>query len=160
VVVSPAGYALTGAHLVSGLDVVQVRLRSGPELDARVIRVDSAQDVALIQLPGRRFACARVGTDPLPAVGVDVFAVGSPLGRDLDWSVSRGIVSGIRDFEGRSFVQTDVSVNPGNSGGPLFDRQARVIGVVSFKISGIGIEGLGFGVPVSAAERTLRLSFD
>lgn len=160
VVVSPAGYVLTGAHLVSGLDVVQVRLRSGLELDARVVRVDSAQDIALIQLPGRRFSCARVGRQVPPEVGEDVFAVGSPLGRELEWSVSRGIVSGVREFEGRSFVQTDASVNPGNSGGPLFDREARVIGVVSFKISGVGIEGLSFGVPVSAAEKTLGLSFD
>jgi S1-C subfamily serine protease len=160
VIVSPEGYALTSAHLVSGLEIVQVRLHSGLELDARVVRVDSAQDVALIRLPGRRFACARVEAGPLPVVGADVFAVGSPLGKSLEWSVSRGIVSGLREFDGRSFVQTDVSVNPGNSGGPLFDREARVVGVVSFKISGVGIEGLSFGVPISAAQKTLGLRFD
>jgi len=161
VILSPSGLVLTGAHLVSGHESVQAQLISGLKLEARVLRADAAQDVALVQLPGQGFACLDVASDPESAhQGTDVFAVGSPLGSELSWSVARGIVSGKREFEGRRFIQTDVSVNPGNSGGPLLDRTARVIGIVSFKVFGTGIEGIGFGVPIGAATEALNIRWE
>jgi serine protease Do len=88
-----------------------------------------------------------------------VFAVGSPLGGELSWSVSRGVISGVRDLDGRQLLQTDASLNPGNSGGPLIDSHLRVLGIVSFKVAGDGIEGIGFGVPADVVEERLGLSW-
>jgi S1-C subfamily serine protease len=159
VLVSPDGHLLTSAHLVSGLEQVQVQLRSGIQLQARVLRTDVIQDVAVLQLPGRGFACIPLARDGSPALGTDVFAVGSPLGDKLSWSVSRGVISGLRELDGRLFLQTDASLNPGNSGGPLVDNGARVLGIVSFKVAGQGIEGIGFGVPADVVEERLGLTW-
>jgi S1-C subfamily serine protease len=159
VLVSPDGHVLTSAHLVSGLESVQVQLRSGIQLQAQVLRTDVVQDVAVLQLPGRGFACMPLSRDGAPKLGTDVFAVGSPLGDKLSWSVSRGVISGLRDLDGRQLLQTDASLNPGNSGGPLVDSAARVLGIVSFKVAGQGIEGIGFGVPAGVVEERLGLSW-
>ncbi len=101
------------------------------------------------------YACATPG--PLPALGADLFAVGNPMGKGLEFSLSRGIVSGHRTWAGVRFIQTDASINPGFSGGPMLDAQGRVVGILSWKLHGEGLEGLGFGVPVEAAFERLGL---
>lgn len=158
VVISPEGYLLTAAHVVSGVDRATVRFSSGLELDAKVIEVDSPQDVALLKLPGSGHACLSIA-EGAAAVGTDVFAIGAPASEDLSFSVSRGVVSGHRNLEGYSFLQTDASLNPGNSGGPLVNGQAEVVGIVSFKVAGQVFEGLGFGVSPAAVKERLGLRF-
>ena len=147
--ISPDGFVLTAAHVVSEHETVEVRLLGGQSVDARPIRVDAAQDVAVVSLPGTGYACVGMAEEPA-RLGADIFVVGSPMGRALDFSVSRGIVSGFRRFGGVRFVQTDASINAGNSGGPMFDEHGAVQAVVSWKIAAEGFEGLGFGVPVEA----------
>jgi S1-C subfamily serine protease len=156
VLISPDGTALTAAHVVEGQDTVEVRFPSGLQLEAAVSRVDPALDVALLDLPGKghpclRLAAARAGT------GADVFAIGSPLGEALAWSVSKGVASGYPspDQAGLpqgALLQTDASINPGNSGGPLLSAQGEVLAVVSWKATGAAVEGVGFGVPVDRIE--------
>lgn len=90
-------------------------------------------------------------------VGEDVIAIGAPFDAGLSHSVSKGIVSGIRSIDGKKVIQTDVAINPGNSGGPLIDSHGQVIGIVTWKVSGAGIEGLGFAVPISEAFRSLNI---
>ena len=97
------------------------------------------------------------GNDAGLMLGEEIFAIGTPMETSLGQSVSRGILSGRRELEGRSYLQTDVSINPGNSGGPLLDETGQVIGVATMKISGKGLEGLGFGVPISVALEMLNL---
>jgi serine protease Do len=89
-----------------------------------------------------------------------VYAVGAPAGEEFAFSVSKGIVSGIRDLNGFSYVQTDASLNPGNSGGPLLDTQGNIVGIVSWKIVASGFEGLSFGVPPSAITRRLAIEVE
>lgn len=158
VLISPDGYALTAAHVVSGLDHVSVKLYSGLELTASVIRSDMVQDIALIALPGSGHKCLRLKEESSAVVGEDVFAIGSPAGDDYAFSVTKGVVSGIRELEGFSYLQTDASLNPGNSGGPLLDVRGNVIGIVSWKIVASGFEGLSFGVTPKAIVRRLSLS--
>ncbi|MCB0770782.1 MAG: trypsin-like peptidase domain-containing protein, partial [Flavobacteriales bacterium] len=76
---------------------------------------------------------------------------------NLGQSVSRGVLSGKREIEGRTYIQTDVTINPGNSGGPLIDETGAVVGIATMKISGRGLEGLGFGVPISVALEMLNI---
>jgi S1-C subfamily serine protease len=158
VVISPDGYALTAAHVVSKRDDVIITLRSGLELSARVVAVDLPQDVALIKLQGKGHECAPLASDRPIRIGEDLYAVGAPAKEDLAFSVSKGIVSGLRQLDQFSYLQTDASLNPGNSGGPLFTKDGFVAGVVSWKIAGPGFEGLAFGVPCPAIVARLGIS--
>jgi len=159
VVVSPDGYAVTAAHVVSGLESVVAKLHSGLEFTASVVRVDEAQDVALIKLPGRGHACLPAAGDSLPSIGSEVFAIGAPAGEEFAFSVTKGIVSAVRQFDRFSYIQTDASLNPGNSGGPILTPDGQVVGVVSWKIAAQGFEGMSFCVPMNALQERLTLEW-
>ncbi len=160
VVIASSGEAITAAHVVSGLENVVVVLHSGLELTAEVIKEDLAQDVALIKLPGKGHACMPLLTGQPPAVGEELYAIGAPSGEELAFSVSRGIVSGHRTLDGFSYLQTDASLNPGNSGGPLINSAGQVVAIVSWKIAAPGFEGLSFGVPWDAIQERLSLTWE
>lgn len=160
VLISPDGWAITAGHVVSGVKEVIVRMYSGLEITAAVVRIDHQQDVALIRLPGRGYPSVRVATAGAPDVGTDVFAVGAPAGEDLAFSVTKGVISGFREWQGKRYIQTDAALNPGNSGGPLFTSDGSVIGVVSWKISAQGFEGIAFGVPIQALTERLRILWE
>lgn len=158
VIIGPDGHLITAAHVVSGLQNVPVRLRSGITIDAAVVGVDRRQDVALLKLPGSNHDCLPI-TSARVGLGTDLFAIGSPRMEELSYSVSRGVVSGYRDLDGREYIQTDASLNPGNSGGPLLTAEGRIVAIVSWKIVSPGTEGLAFGVPIDVALRTLGITF-
>jgi S1-C subfamily serine protease len=160
VVISPDGYVFTAAHLVAGATGVTATLPTGMQFDATVLRTDSAKDLAVLRIPGRGHACVPVAASTPLKIGEDVFVVGSPLGKSFESSISRGVLSGERTFEGVRYLQTDASVNPGSSGGPLFDSQGRVQAIVSGKIVGVRIEGIAFAIPVDLFARDLGVLFD
>jgi S1-C subfamily serine protease len=157
--VTPDGLALTAAHVADGRDL-NVRLRDGTVLKAQVVRRAPAVDAALVRIgppSDLPMPCLAMNLDA-KTVGTEVYAIGSPASEKLAFSLTRGIVSGIRDFDGRTFLQTDASISPGNSGGPLIDKQGRAAGIVSWKVASRNVEGVAFGVPVEAALRALALS--
>jgi len=156
-IISPDGYALTAAHVVSGLKTVPARLRSDVVLDAQVVRIDEDTDVALLKLPGSSFRSFALSAQPSADIGSDVFAVGNPEVKELEASVTKGVVSGNREIEGRKFIQTDAAANPGSSGGPLLDRNGRAIGIISWKFAGPALQGLAFAVPIGVALDRLHL---
>lgn len=160
VLIANDGWAITAGHVVWGLNEVSVRMQSGLELTATVIRVDREQDVALIRLPGRGHPCVSVGIEAGPGVGTDLFAVGAPTGEELSFSVAKGVVSGFREWHGKRYIQTDAALNRGNSGGPLLSLDGKVVGIVSWKIAAPGFEGLSFGVPIQALTERLRISWE
>lgn len=150
------GYVLTAAHVVSGLDAVMVRLRSGLELEAEVVRYHPQRDVALLKLPGSGFqplALAKASAN----LGSDVYTIGNPLDERLSFSIAKGIMSAEREIEDVNFIQTDIAVNPGNSGGPLMNDQGEVLGIISWKVNLPGFEGLSFAVPLREAMQELVL---
>ncbi|MBI1852621.1 MAG: trypsin-like peptidase domain-containing protein [Planctomycetes bacterium] len=158
VIVSPDGYILTVAHVVSGLNEVQVRMRSGLTLTANVVRTAESKDVALLKLPGTGHAWVDLALEAEPSEGTEIYSIGAPTGEELAFSVTKGIVSGYRTGEdGIRLVQTDASINPGNSGGPLVDGNGRVVAIVVSKLVGSGIEGLGFGRPIAGIAKDLEL---
>lgn len=158
VTISPDGFVLTAAHVVRGHQEVSVKTSAGIQLQATVLRVDNAQDVALLSMPGSGYACTAPRSTP-PTVGEELWAIGNPLGEELSFSVTKGLVSGLRELEDQSYVQTDAPLNPGYSGGPLLDQHGQLLGVISWKIAGASYEGLGFGVPLEAAQSSLNLAF-
>jgi serine protease Do len=157
VAVSPDGLFLTAAHVVEN-GPAKIKLRDGTELAAEVVRRAPHADVALLRtvtpLSGR--PCALLRTDT-PSVGTEVYAAGAPASLDLAFSLTRGIISGLRLIDGRRRLQTDASLSPGNSGGPLLDADGRVIGLVASKFTGGRVEGLGFAVPTEDALAALGL---
>lgn len=158
VVVSPDGFVLTAAHVIDPSARTEVQFQRGQPSLAHVVRLDASHDVALMRLASRNpVDCLSLPSQEI-SVGDDVFAVGSPLGKALSYSLTRGIVSGKRRIEGVDHLQTDASINRGNSGGPLVDRTGRLAGIVTWKLAGDSVEGIAFGVPVEAVMRTLGIA--
>jgi S1-C subfamily serine protease len=153
----PDGLVLTAAHVV-GSGNVQLRTHDGQSLKAWVVRISHRQDVALLSV-GKASAprpCLNLElTQQTP--GSDIYAIGSPASEQLAFSLSRGIVSGNRTIDNITLLQTDTSLSPGNSGGAMIDKNGRVVGVVSRKIAGHAVEGLGFAIPIEAALSALKL---
>lgn len=153
-IVSPDGIILTNAHVVANADEVTVRLTDRREFKAKVLGSDKRTDVAVLKVDAKDLPTVRVGSSENARVGEWVVAIGAPFG--LDNTVTSGIISAKgRTLPGDSYVpflQTDAAVNPGNSGGPLFNLRGEVIGINSqiFSRSG-GFQGLAFAVPIDVA---------
>lgn len=152
------GYMLSNQHVVGKESVVKVKFEQGFTLDAQVIKTNPDFDLALLKVSATDLPALTIGNDVGLMLGEEIFAIGTPMETSLGQSVSRGIMSGRRELDGRSYLQTDVSINPGNSGGPLIDENGHVVGVATMKISGKGLEGLGFGVPISVALQMLNIT--
>jgi S1-C subfamily serine protease len=148
-IISSDGKIATNLHVVEGLKNGGVQLASGEKFDSfTVLAFDARKDIAIIKIPGFDLPTMTLGNSNNVEVGEQVLAVGSPLG--LQGTVTTGVVSAMRDDPtggGFKVLQTDASVNPGNSGGPLINRQAEVIGIVTFKIR--GGENLNFAIPIN-----------
>ena len=155
-IISSDGYILTNRHVVEGASAVTVKLTDRREFRAKVIGTDGPLDVALIKIDAKNLPVVRIGNSDLLKPGQWVVAIGSPFG--LDHSVTAGIVSAV----GRSnpyanqryvpFIQTDVAINQGNSGGPLINTRGEVVGINSqiFSASG-GFMGISFAIPINLA---------
>jgi serine protease Do len=153
-IVSPDGYILTNAHVVDGADTVTVRLTDRREFRAKVVGADKTSDVAVLKIDAKSLPTVRLGKSADANVGEWVVAIGSPFG--FENSVTAGIVSAksrsLPDASYTPFIQTDVAVNPGNSGGPLFNLAGEVIGINSqiYSRSG-GFQGISFAIPIEMA---------
>lgn len=153
-IISPDGYILTNNHVVENANEVTVSLSDKREFKAKVIGTDPKTDVALIKIEGKDFPAVHLGNSDNVKVGEWVAAIGAPFG--LDNTVTAGIVSAksrsLPDEQFVPFIQTDVAVNPGNSGGPLFNMKGEVVGINSqiFSTSG-GFMGLSFAIPINLA---------
>ncbi len=153
-IVGSNGIILTNAHVVANADKVTVKLKDRREFEAKVLGQDEASDVAVVQIDAKDLPTVRFGQPGAVKVGEWVIAIGAPFG--FDNSVTAGIVSALgRNLPDDSyvpFIQTDVAVNPGNSGGPLFNLNGEVIGINSqiYSRSG-GYEGISFAIPIDVA---------
>lgn len=153
-IVSDDGHILTNAHVVADADEVTVRLTDRREFQAKVIGADARTDVAVIKIDAKDLPTVKIGDPQRLQTGQWVLAIGSPFG--LENSATAGIVSATaRAVGGESFVpfiQTDVAVNPGNSGGPLFNLHGEVVGINSMIFSRTGgYMGLSFAIPIDEA---------
>jgi serine protease Do len=153
-IISDDGYVLTNAHVVAEMDEATVKLVDKRELKANVIGVDERTDVALVKIDAKGLRKVTVGDPSKLEVGEWVAAIGSPFG--FENSVTAGIVSAkgrfVPDESYVPFIQTDVAVNPGNSGGPLFNLRGEVVGINSMIYSDTGgYMGLSFAVPIDVA---------
>jgi serine protease Do len=160
-IISPDGYILTNDHVVDEADEVKVRLQDRRTYTAKVVGKDPQYDIALLKIDGGALPAVTIGDSRSVKRGQWALAIGSPFG--LDATVTHGIVSavgrnlGSGDQPYTSFIQTDVPINRGNSGGPLFNLQGQVIGVNSqiYSTSG-GYQGLSFSIPIDVAMNVVQ----
>jgi S1-C subfamily serine protease len=154
VVFTPDGYVLTNAHVVEGARSLELSFTDGTTAPATVVGVDHPTDLAVLRVVGTGLQSAQFGKSASLKVGQLVVAIGNPLG--FSSTVSAGVVSALgrtmRARDGRAMeniIQSDVALNPGNSGGPLVDSRSRVVGVNTAII--LGAQGLSFSVPIDTA---------
>ena len=154
-IVSPNGVILTNAHVVRDADEVTVKLQDRREFRAKVLGSDPKTDVAVLKIDAKNLPVVPLGNTRNLQVGEWVLAIGSPYG--LESTVTAGVVSAKGrniDQNGVQFIQTDVAVNPGNSGGPLFNTRGEVVGINSQIYSQTGgYQGLSFAIPIDVAVR-------
>lgn len=152
--ISQEGYLLTNKHVVGDDKFVRVKLSNGRSLVGEVVRVDKARDVALLHTDPVASEALALRSDA-GTVGEVVYAVGSPFGQSLSGTITRGVLSARRVFEGVPFLQSDVAVNPGNSGGPLIDASGHVIGI---SVIGTGAQGINMFIPIDDVLDKLSLT--
>ena len=159
VIATSDGYIVTNSHVVDKASGLFVTLQDGTKHKATVVGADSLTDLAIVKIDATGLPAAILGNSSSVVVGDKVYAIGNPLGVFTS-SVSAGIVSGLNrtiEVEGQSMslMQTDASVNPGNSGGGLFNESGELIGIVNSKSLGVEVEGLGFAIPIDDAKSVI-----
>ena len=164
-IVSRDGYILTNAHVVDESEDVTVRLLDRREFKAKVVGTDEATDLAVLKIEAKNLTAAPLGDSDAARVGEWVLAVGNPLGENLTFTVTSGIISAkgrtlalpnVSDRSIQDFIQTDAAINPGNSGGPLVNTSGRVLGVNSAIASRTGFySGYGFAIPINLARQVM-----
>ncbi len=160
IIKSADGYILTNYHVVEGYNRITVTLHDEKEYKAKFIGGDAQADIALLKIEAPNLVAATFGDSDNLIQGEEVVAIGMPAGLDYGWSVTKGIISGInRDvsfYEGDTLVktmtviQTDTTINRGNSGGPLINYFGEVIGINTLKLAD-DYEGMGFAIPIKTA---------
>jgi len=158
-IISSDGEIVTNAHVVDGADTVKVTLDDGRKLDAKVLGVDKATDIAVVKVDAHDLPTVKFGDSRQLKVGQPVIAMGNPFG--LGNTVTTGIVSALgRDINSGpfdDFIQTDAAINRGNSGGPLFNENGDVVGINTAILSPSGGSvGIGFSVPSEIAANVVQ----
>ena len=160
VIISADGYIITNNHVVENAESITVNTYDGTEYEAVVVGTDSKSDIAVIKVDADNLTPAVIGDSSLIKAGDTAIVVGNPLGT-LGGSVTHGIISAasrelVISNESMELIQTDATINSGNSGGGLFDGNGHLIGIVNAKDSGTTtsgslIEGIGFAIPINSA---------
>ena len=162
-IISEDGYIVTNYHVVEYADKygynMTVTLFDGTEYEAKIAGTEGDNDLAIVKIEATGLTPATLGESSSIRVGDTVYAVGNPLG-DLTFTMTTGTVTALNrevttsEYSGSiEMLQIDAAVNEGNSGGPLYNKEGKVIGVVSAKSSGTGIEGIGFAIPIDDVTR-------
>ncbi len=162
IIVDKKGYILTNSHVVEGgsADTLKIKLADGREVKGTVLWSDNSIDLAIVKITADKLMAATLGDSNEVKVGSFAVAIGNPLGMSFESSVTQGVISGLNRSitvsKGQSqstmdnLIQTDASINSGNSGGPLLNSEGNVIGINSAKAQ--SAEGLGFAIPINTAK--------
>ena len=160
VIITSDGYIVTNHHVIDGATKILVTLTNTNTYEATLIGKDAQTDLALLKIDEINLSAAILGDSDKLKVGEVAIAIGNPLG-NLGGTVTDGIISSLSrelTIEGQkmTLLQTNAAVNPGNSGGGLFDIYGELIGVVNAKSDGENVEGLGFAIPVNVAKKVIE----
>ena len=164
-IISKSGFLLTNNHVIAGADTFEIIFSNGFNMEAVLVKYNANRDVAMLKISGSGFTPLAINSDAEALdIGTEVIAIGTPEDIKLNQTVTKGIISGKRELEDEynrkyNFLQTDVTINKGNSGGPLVNMQGEVIGIIAAKLSGKSTEGLGFAIPIGEAIEVLNIKF-
>ncbi len=156
VIIAKEGYVITNNHVISEASKIVVRLTNGNEYEAELIGTDASTDIALLKINANEaLTVATLGSSANLSIAEEVLVIGNPLG-ELGGTVTNGIVSALAreitiEGENMTLIQTNAAVNPGNSGGGMFNLYGELVGIVNAKSSGTDVEGLGFAIPIDTA---------
>lgn len=159
-IISPDGYIVTNQHVIDGAKEVWVNLYDGSSYRAKVVGESARDDIAVLKISAKDLPAITLGKSSNCYVGEFVYAIGCPDSYDYSWTVTMGIIShtnrNVKIYydngtleKTMNLIQTDVSVNPGNSGGPIINTRGEVVGIVTLKIT--NTEGMGFAIPIDGA---------
>lgn len=160
VIISADGYIVTNQHVIENAEEVTVVIPGMGRYEAEVVGADSLTDLALLRIEETGLTYMPLGDSEQVRVGESVLAIGNPLG--LQQTVTAGIISAVNrqvrlpgTEYAHTFIQTDALVNPGNSGGPLVNMNAEIIGINTAKVALIGVEGIGLSIPSNTVKRVI-----
>jgi serine protease Do len=166
-IVDEDGYILTNSHVVDNGDSskITVDLYDGSEYEGTVLWSDASLDLAIVKIDAGNLRAADLGDSDTVKIGDYAVAIGNPLGRDFERTVTQGIISGldrsITATDGtntnnmQGLIQTDASINSGNSGGPMINEYGEVIGINNAKLADTSVEGMGYAIPITTAKEIL-----
>jgi serine protease Do len=158
-VISEDGYIVTNYHVTGGSDKVMVKFKNGFSLEGNVVRYSQEYDLALIKVNGSGFSPILISEDREINIGSEIYAIGTPADKSLGQTVTKGIISGKRNMLDKEFIQTDVSINPGSSGGGLVNKYGYLVGIVNAKLVGESVEGIGFAIPGYTIFEKLKIGY-
>lgn len=164
VIITSDGYIATNNHVVEGASKITVTTADSKSYTAKLVGRDEQTDIAVLKIDATGLKNATLGKSSSLEVGDEVVAIGNPLG-ELSGTVTNGIVSALNrevtiENETMSLIQTNASINAGNSGGGLFDKNGLLVGIVNAKASGENVEGLGFAIPIDTAKEVIEQIMD
>ena len=164
VIITSDGYIATNNHVVEGASKITVTTADSKSYTAKLVGRDEQTDIAVLKIEATGLKNATLGKSSSLEVGDEVVAIGNPLG-ELSGTVTNGIVSALNrevtiENETMSLIQTNASINAGNSGGGLFDKNGLLVGIVNAKASGENVEGLGFAIPIDTAKEVIEQIMD
>jgi len=154
------GYILTNYHVIENGKKYVVTFTDGTEVEASLVNGDEYYDIAILKVDASKIKkVATLGNSQSVEIGDSVFTVGAPLGKEYMGTITKGIISGVNRMVSvklssgsymMEVLQTDASINTGNSGGPICNIRGEVIGITSSKLMGTGVEGMGFAIPINS----------
>lgn len=151
-VVDASGIIVTNLHVIQGAKGLSVKMADGEMYDkVEILDYDARRDIAVLKVRAfGRLPTVPLGDSDLVDIGEEAVAVGNPKG--MEHTVTSGLISALRQDEGYKLIQISVPISPGSSGGPLFDRKGRVIGITTAQLRGEGVQNLNFAVPINYAK--------
>lgn len=160
IIMTADGYVLTNFHVIDGAKKITVQTIDGKQYAAEIVGKDSKTDLAVLKIKATGLKPATFGDSDTLKVGDLAVAIGNPLGT-MGGTITAGVISALNrsvtiENITMNLIQTDAAVNPGNSGGALVNRYGEVIGIVNAKMSAVGIEGLGYAIPINEAKTTIN----
>jgi S1-C subfamily serine protease len=159
IIISEDGYIVTNYHVVAGSKNIEVIFNDDTKATGKVIRHSTLADLALVKVEKNGLKALPLSDTKDPEIGVDVWAIGTPRSLELGQTLSKGIVSSVRKANDLAYIQTDVTISPGNSGGALINRKGEINGIITSKLMGFGTEGVGFALQAYLVLEQLRLQY-
>ncbi|NMB89486.1 MAG: PDZ domain-containing protein [Chloroflexi bacterium] len=159
-IISSDGYIVTNSHVIEGASTIKISLADGSTSTARLVGQDSISDIAVLKIDANGLPTLTLGDSNTLAVGNQVIAIGNPIG-ELANTLTVGVISAMGreiniDGTPLNMLQTDAAISPGNSGGPLINSAAQVIGINTAKSTANGVEGIGFAIPINDAQPVIE----